>query len=99
MATAREQFLAKLDVVEILAVERNSERSVLVRHRLRAAADVDHAQTGVGQTCGRRDVHTAVVRTAVIEHRNHRRQAIRLDAVSLRRAETCDSTHASRLSK
>src|SRR5512132_4338284 len=98
--TAREEILAELDVVEYLAVERNPQRPVFVRHRLRAAGEVDHAPTRMRQACGRLEVHAAAVRAAVIEHPDHRREACRVDAVSPGRAYPCDAAHpGSRSSK
>ena len=57
------QLRAQFDVVENLAVERDPDRAVLVRHRLLAAGEVDNAQPRVRQAY-RSDRRAARVRQA-----------------------------------
>ncbi len=44
-----DEFFTKFDVVEDLAVERDPQRAVTVRHRLTAACEIDDAQSRVSE--------------------------------------------------
>ena len=82
----------ELDVVEDFAVERDPKGSILVRHGLTAAGEIENAQPCVGQAGTRLDVHAAVVRPAVIQHGDHAGQIICVD-VGSRRHDSRNAAH------
>ena len=51
---ARDQLRAQLDVVEDLAVEGDPDRAVVIRHRLRAAGEIDDREPRMGESGSRR---------------------------------------------
>ena len=69
--TALPQFLAELDVVEDLAVERDPDGAVLVAERLGAARGVDDGQPGVPERGALVAVPAVAVRPAVPEPAHH----------------------------
>jgi hypothetical protein len=87
------EIRAKLDVVEDLSVERDPQRAVFVRHRLAAAGHVDDAQPRVRKSGGRIRVQAAVIRTAMAERGNHAPKAVRVDAMSVCRGDSCNPAH------
>ena len=88
------ELLAELNVVEDLAVERDPDRFVVVRHRLRAAANVNNAEPGVRESGARLEVHSAGVRAAMMQHRHHVRQDCGDMVVAIPRDDAGDAAHA-----
>ena len=74
------EFFTKFDVVEDLAVERDPQGAVIVRHRLTAACEINDAQARVPEAHARLDMDAPIVGAAMIEHRSHLHQTIGIDS-------------------
>src|ERR1700730_6928913 len=90
-----DQFFAKLDVVENLAVEGNPQRAIRIRHGLTPAVDIDDAEASMAQTSLSVGEDAGPVRTAVADLRDHTPQQVGLDPSSVSINNPSDSAHRS----
>src|SRR3954447_14744217 len=65
------QLQSQLEVVVDLAVVRDYYLAVLVRQRLRAAGNIDDAQTDVRETNCLADIEAIAIGAAVLDRRGH----------------------------
>src|SRR5262245_29735512 len=87
------RIFTKFDVVEDLTVECDPQRTVGIRHQLTAACEIDDAQSRMSERGLRLDVHAALIRTAVREHRRHRRRATGIKRLRFSRHDASNAAH------
>jgi hypothetical protein len=90
------QLRRQLDVVEDLAVERDDESPIGRRHRLRAALEVDDAETDVGHPHATAERESESVRAAMRDRRRHAAQRLGVDPSGVAPRDTGEAAHQAR---
>ena len=93
LVTAPDELLAQLDVVENLAVERDPERLVFVRHRLVSAGQIENAQSCVAQPHARVRVVADAVGPAVPQPLDHPPWQAGIDGLTGEVQNACNTAH------
>src|SRR5262245_3039803 len=87
------EIVAQFDVIEDLTVECDPQRAVSIRHRLTAACEINDAQSCMSECGLRLDVHAAVIRTTMREHRGHGRHTVRIESFRFSRHDASNAAH------